>query len=356
MNKPSAAPVCLGPAAAFVSFVSFVSFVFCIQPAQAQIYEAVGTRAQGMGGAFVAVADDATATWWNPAGLASGPYFSTVLERSSLDDPGTPTVAGPALRDSASGIAVSFPALGLSYYRFRVSEIRPSSSTGTTDSVRQDPGAISVDLRSLALSKYGVSFGQSIGRYLVLASTLGVLRGGVASETVVLDPLAASQTGSQLLDTADNLDASSETHADVDFGAMLTSGSLRLGASMKHVTRPTFGSGDSAVTLGRQARAGIAIVSKGTTPLTLAADVDLTKTPTVDGDVQHIAAGGEAWLAKKRIGVRAGISGNLVGATRTALSSGVSVAVKSGVYLDGALTFGNDTTRSGTSITLRATF
>ena len=29
----------------------------------------VGARALGMGGAFVAVADDATATYWNPAGL-----------------------------------------------------------------------------------------------------------------------------------------------------------------------------------------------------------------------------------------------------------------------------------------------
>src|SRR5665213_1780890 len=277
------------PLVSLVSLVSFVSLLLCASGAHAQIYEAVGTRAQGMGGAFVAVADDATATWWNPAGLASGPYFSTVLERSSLDDPGTPAMTGPARRDAASGIAISFPALGLSYYRFRVSEIRPSSSTASGGPVRQDPGALSVDLRSLALSKYGVTFGQSIGRYLVVATTLGALRGGVASETVSLvDPLASSQTGSQWLDTADNLDASSETHADVDFGAMLSSGSLRLGASMKHVTRPTFGSGDSAVTLGRQARAGLAIVSKGgATPLTLAADVDLTKTPTVDGDVQH---------------------------------------------------------------------
>src|SRR4029453_5176655 len=40
--------------------------------AAAQVgFEPVGTRAQGMAGAFVAVADDATATYWNPAGLAS---------------------------------------------------------------------------------------------------------------------------------------------------------------------------------------------------------------------------------------------------------------------------------------------
>ena len=41
--------------------------VFPHVPASAQIVESVGHRALGMGGAFVAVADDSTATWWNPA-------------------------------------------------------------------------------------------------------------------------------------------------------------------------------------------------------------------------------------------------------------------------------------------------
>ena len=346
MNRPFAGPVSLGPAAAFVLMVSLV---FRAQPAAAQIYEAVGTRAQAMGGAFVAVADDATATWWNPAGLATGPYFSSTVERSSLDDPGTAATAGPARRDAVNGIATSFPALGLSYYRFRVSEIRPSSSTGNTGPVRQDPEA-TVDLRSLAFSKWGVTIGQSIGAHLVLASTLGLLHGGVATGT-------AAAAGSQSLTDADNLAASSETHGDIDLGAMITSGDLRLGVSLKHVTRPTFGSGDTAVTLGRQARAGIAIVStRGTTPLTLAADVDLTKTPTAIGDVQHVAAGTEVWLAQKRLGVRAGVSANLVGTARAAVSSGVSLGLRSGIFLDGAMTFGDDKTKSGTSITLRATF
>ena len=50
-------------------------------PASAQTFETVGTQAAGMGGAFVAVADDATAVYWNPAGLAlGGSYFSLVLD------------------------------------------------------------------------------------------------------------------------------------------------------------------------------------------------------------------------------------------------------------------------------------
>ncbi len=72
-------------------------------PASAQIYEIVGTRAQGMGGAFVAVADDATATWWNPAGLATGAYFSSVIERGRTTEPGD-APGGPAWRGDADGV------------------------------------------------------------------------------------------------------------------------------------------------------------------------------------------------------------------------------------------------------------
>src|SRR6187455_2389240 len=51
--------------------------------ASAQTIEEVGARAQGMGGAFVAVANDSTATWWNPAGLAGGPFLDLALGHAS---------------------------------------------------------------------------------------------------------------------------------------------------------------------------------------------------------------------------------------------------------------------------------
>ena len=46
------------------------------QAAGAGGVEVLGVRAQGMAGAFVAVADDATAAYWNPAGLGTGDFFS----------------------------------------------------------------------------------------------------------------------------------------------------------------------------------------------------------------------------------------------------------------------------------------
>jgi len=57
-------------------------------PAHATKYAAeflripVGARAIGMGGAFVAVADDATAPWWNPAGLIYLPYREVLPQHS----------------------------------------------------------------------------------------------------------------------------------------------------------------------------------------------------------------------------------------------------------------------------------
>ncbi len=40
--------------------------------------ETYGARPMGMGGAFTAVADDANAPYWNPAGLALNPEVTAV--------------------------------------------------------------------------------------------------------------------------------------------------------------------------------------------------------------------------------------------------------------------------------------
>jgi len=61
----------------------------CIGSAEAGVAEATaiflliapGARPGGMGEAFVAIADDASATWWNPAGLAFQDKFEITLMR-----------------------------------------------------------------------------------------------------------------------------------------------------------------------------------------------------------------------------------------------------------------------------------
>src|SRR5688572_2896501 len=137
--------------------------VVCAPPAAAQMFELVGTRAQGMGGAFVAVADDATASWWNPAGLATGNLLSLVIEHGMTNDPADAAQTGPARRDSVTGVAASYPALAVSYYHLRVSEIAPLSTTAAEVGGRQDQEAADVRLHALALSQFGATFGQSFG-------------------------------------------------------------------------------------------------------------------------------------------------------------------------------------------------
>src|SRR3989304_5776865 len=72
-----------------------------------------GTRAMGMGGSFVAVADDASAVFWNPAGLARLSYgqlgFShvTLPEGSEYDFAG---LAYPTVK--AGSFAVGFLRVG----------------------------------------------------------------------------------------------------------------------------------------------------------------------------------------------------------------------------------------------------
>src|SRR6202011_2441845 len=101
--------------------------VIAAAPVRAQQYESVGIRAQGMAGAFVAVADDATATWWNPAGLATGAYFNAVIEYGVAAQPRDERARGgqpvAAWQSPARGVAVAFPALGLSYYRLEINEM-----------------------------------------------------------------------------------------------------------------------------------------------------------------------------------------------------------------------------------------
>lgn len=76
--------------------------------AGAQSFETAGARALGMGGAFVGVADDVTAIWWNPAGLATGGFFGLAVERHDFEPEQSSWFLG----------AGSLP-LGLSYVRTR---------------------------------------------------------------------------------------------------------------------------------------------------------------------------------------------------------------------------------------------
>jgi hypothetical protein len=265
-----------------------------------------------MAGAFTAVADDSTATWWNPAGLAGGGFFSAILEYAHpLDRPG----------DGLGGISLGFPALGLSYYRMPANEIRPSIATAGTAGSRQDEGSLSV---------FGATVGQSIGNHLVIGSTVKLVN------------------------------ALGETDGGLDLGAMAMFGKARFGLMVRNVTEPEFDDGAVTGKLYRTARAGAAFTT-GTRgaigETTVAFDADLVKTPTVRGEERRVAAGAEIWLAKRRVGARGGISGNTTGEFQMTPSGGASVALRQGTFVDAELTGGGDDEgRRGWGLALRVTF
>ena len=348
-------PVCLVAFAIASASVSFVSLVTSVSRASAQPADVIGTRAQGMAGAFTAVADDATASWWNPAGMAGGAYFNALLESGTHREPPTDrTSAGDpqsAWRADTRSLAVAYPALALSYYRLRISEIQPQPSTGAAPGVRQEGGATEIRLRSMVLEQFGASVGQSLGSHLVVGSTFKLLHGGAVSD------VQGAGTGS--LDGAASLDPPSETHVGLDVGAMAVLGRARIGVMVRNVTDTRFGSGTDAFTLSRQARVGAALSSGSRGVIgsaTLAIDADLNTMTTVFGEERRVAAGGEAWTSARTIGVRAGVSVNTLAAHRTAVSGGLSAALKKGLYADGELTGGTDQGRRGWGAGLRVTF
>ena len=345
------------PLAYFAFSVSLVTLVSYVSPSEArgQTMDVVGVRAQGMGGAFTAVADDATATWWNPAGLAGGAYFNAIVEFGTHQEPRTDPAPAfgpvPAWRMETRSLSVAFPALGLSYYRLRLSEIRPETSTDADTGVRQDQGMTGVRLRSLVLNQLGATVGQSVGEHLVVGSTLKLVRASLGVE--------ARAPGAASLDEAERLTADGETHSGIDIGAMAAFGRTRLGLTVRNLTKPEYGTGPDAITLRRQARAGISLSSRArgvAGSATVAVDADLIRTATALGDERRIAAGVEVWTPKRRVGVRGGLSANTLGARRSSFSGGLSAALGRGTYVEAEATSGADDSRRGWSLGFRVTF
>ncbi len=317
--------------------------------AAGQTFEGVGIRAQGMGGAFVAVADDATASWWNPAGLATGAYLSGVVERTQSTQPGSPPDGGPAARLTANNLAVAFPALGLSYYRLRLTEISPASTTGGVPADRQDPRIAGTGVFGRSVSQLGVTVGQSIGEHFVVGSTLKLVRAGQMTE---------GRSGAVSIGDVHPLDVDLGTRADLDLGAMANFGHVRLGATVRNLFEPAFGNEATRFELRRKARVGVAVLTvpnslmKG---LIVSADADLTTTPTLFGEERRVAAGAETWV-KGRLGLRAGVSAHSVGERRPAGSVGLSLAVTRALSVNGSRTVGHDDSVAGWGTSVSVAF
>ena len=313
--------------------------------AAAQTSEVTGSRALGMGGAFVAVANDSSATWWNPAGIAAGPLLDIALTHATVE--GTDDV--PAVRQQVTGFAFATPPLGVSYYRFRVTDIQPFDPTGSVTPRREDVGA-EMHVGSLAASQLGLTLVQTLIPGLHAGVTVKYLRGRFENAR---EPGGVDSTA--LLDTGDDLhEAETDGRMDLDLGLLAVIGPMRLGARMRNVREPELG----GVRLPRQSRAGIAFDPERTTglPLVVALDADLAEYQTSFGPRRRLAIGAEHWLWNRRLGVRAGGRANTTGARERAVTAGASFAVRAGVYVDGHVVTGSAADERGWGLAARLSF
>jgi hypothetical protein len=315
--------------------------------AGAQTFDAVGTRAAGMGGAFVAVADDSSAAYWNPAGFAAGNLFTMVLDRRTLKvNPGTPEGAG-----SASGLLVSIgmPALGLSYYRLRSTILTPiASPTAVAADGRKAIATDELRLDTLITHHSGATLVQSIAPGVAVGVTLKLVR-GVASSMIVPDG-----DRDALLGGVSELSGKGTTRFDADIGVMAITGGLKVGLTVRNLSQPEFRTGGtdgvSALSLRRQARAGIAVTpSEG---WVVAADLDLTRTRDSLGGERSFAAGSEKRIGRKAF-VRGGLRLNTAGQMNPALAAGGSYAVAASLLLDAQVTGGSDRAPRGWGVSAR---
>ena len=300
-----------------VSLVCALALCVHAAPARAQLYESVGIRAQGLAGAFVAVADDATATWWNPAGLNSGPFVDAIVEyRGGIGEEAQPSW----------GVAVMVPSLGLSYYGLRVWPPASSGSTGPLSGDRQDGRTGGTRLPPAVLNQFGATVGISVGDHIVLGSTVSLVQ-------------------------------ADQVRGDLDVGVMGTFGSARAAVVVKRVVLPDLTSDGHPMGLERQVRIGaaVAVPPRGQLRMTASVDADLTVTPTAAGDERHIAGGFEAWVTRF-LGVRGGVSFNTIADARPSASVGASAVIRSRFFVDAQVTGGQDVMTKGWGLGARVTF
>ncbi|MDA1307608.1 MAG: hypothetical protein O2917_10140, partial [Acidobacteria bacterium] len=148
--------------------IGLILLIICglgLRPALAQPFEAVGSRALGMAGAFVAVADDASGAYWNPAGLASGQPAGATIEWSRLQNGNRKADAssGPWERSTRFTSLGTWP-LGLSY-----TQVDELSLAGEGRVER------------FTSTQYGLSVLQTLAEGFVIGSTLKYVRGRVGT-------------------------------------------------------------------------------------------------------------------------------------------------------------------------------
>ena len=304
-----------------------------------------------MGGAFVAVADDASAVYWNPAGLAAGSYFSLIVDHNALS---TSDDADATHGRTGLLVAAGTPPLGLSYYRTRVTRTQPIDSIETNAAGRNTVQG-EVRLETLVTDQAGVTLLQSIGRGFAVGGTLKYVWGTAGAGLT-------TATGKPALEAAERLPAVSKGTFDADLGVMAVGSFARVGLAVRNVMEPSFDTteapdGTPPIVLQRRIRGGLALrLAQG---ITVAADADFTTAVVSFGRWRDAAVGGEAKIAPGAW-VRSGVHWNTAGDSAVGaapiFSVGGSYAVKGSILADAQASVGSRNGDRGWGVGVRFVF
>jgi hypothetical protein len=299
----------------------------------AQVLESAGSRALGLGGAFTAVADDATATYWNPAGLANGPTAGMTIGWADFRT-GNQT-ANPVVGDThrtSKFVSLGTWPVGISYGTFEEARVAEDLSRG-------------IHTEGTRIDQFSGTFVQTLTPGLVVGSTVKYLRGRAAWGP------ANGLTSKDALKAGEGLESSPSGAFDLDIGVMVDFKIARIGITMRNLKEPSFSDGEgTAIFLRRHTRAGLAVLPvRG---LTLAMDLDLDTVGLRDGPRRILAVGVEQKFGS-RFAIRAGTRRSLEGARRTVAAVGGSFAMKRSFWIDWHYTTGGIDADRGYGFALR---
>lgn len=304
-------------------------------PAFGQVrFEILGNRALGMAGAFVAVADDASAFHWNPAGTVKGgsPISVTVgWDDLQFGDSKAPPFAGAASGQNLLTAVYGSP-LGFSYGYMKLAQVV---------TVREDGTAV---VESLTIHHLGGTISWPLIQGLIVGGTGKYLRGQAAiGETF-------TQTADEALNQGLDFGGPKDGAFDVDAGVMVEFGPVKGGVTFKNLLQPTFvGDSGIAIQLKRLIRLGIAVVP--TAGLTLAFDMDLDTADPLVGLRRMMALGGETRLGSS-FALRGGVRWSREGEWQPITAVGASVRIYGRSWIDGYATYSRNHDR-GWGIALR---
>ena len=240
-----------------------------------------------MGGAFVAVADDGSAAFWNPAGVALAPKGHLTVEwvRFQTGDQNLPPLPGPTRRTS------SFASFGTSNYGFAFGTFQRAEIVSTN---------LGLAAENLKVTQYSATVLQGLSQQIIVGSTLKFLRGFSA-----LGPVIGPNWGNG---PGERVQLQQRLGGQIRFrywrpGEPQKSQAWALGEKSARALVPEFGRNCNHP---EKARSGAAFPCFPTGGLTLAMDVDLDTVDLRGGLRRMIALGGEDRMGR-RFALRGGV-------------------------------------------------